>query len=406
MSWKSGSHDTCTSRSTSRRAACAIAVMLACRLPWVIRTAFGSAVDPLVSCSSAVSPSSRDGGVGVHRGAVAVERVDRAERDAALGEDRRRARRTGGPSTTSAASIILRTETVSSAQAARSVRAVGWCSIVTLPPQSHTAWASGAIATGSPASTPTAAPGASPGRPSCSARRAAAIARARSWTSAQVRRTGSRGSPVTMPCDDRDADSSNVARNRDMSAAYGPPPDPKAESPFRHGESRSRHGESRFPRTVGRRRGWARPAARVESAAVTDQPASRPDAATEADLRAAVERELPGARADLERLVRIPSIWADPAHADDTRRSAEAVAELARAAGAADVAVVDGRRRRARRHRPLARPARRPDRAALRPPRRPAHRRRRAVDVAARSSRPSATAASTPAAPPTTRRAS
>ncbi len=74
---------------------------------------------------------------------------------------------------------------------------------------------------------------------------------------------------------------------------------------------------------------------------MTDQPVTRPDGTTvDAALRAAVERELPGARADLERLVRIPSIWADPAHADDTRRSAEAVAELARGAGAADVAVV------------------------------------------------------------------
>jgi acetylornithine deacetylase/succinyl-diaminopimelate desuccinylase-like protein len=60
----------------------------------------------------------------------------------------------------------------------------------------------------------------------------------------------------------------------------------------------------------------------------------------ETDLRAAVDGVLPGARADLERLVRIPSIWADPTHAEDTRRSAEAVAELARAAGAADVTVV------------------------------------------------------------------
>ncbi len=58
------------------------------------------------------------------------------------------------------------------------------------------------------------------------------------------------------------------------------------------------------------------------------------------DLRAAVERALPGALADLERLVRIPSIWADPGHADDTRRCAEAVAELARGAGAADVTVL------------------------------------------------------------------
>jgi acetylornithine deacetylase/succinyl-diaminopimelate desuccinylase-like protein len=58
------------------------------------------------------------------------------------------------------------------------------------------------------------------------------------------------------------------------------------------------------------------------------------------DLRSAVSAALPEARSDLEQLVRIPSIWADPAHADDTRRSAEAVAELARAAGAADVSVI------------------------------------------------------------------
>ena len=57
-------------------------------------------------------------------------------------------------------------------------------------------------------------------------------------------------------------------------------------------------------------------------------------------LRPAVEATLSAARSDLEQLVRIPSIWADPAHADDTRRSAEAVAELARAAGAADVSVI------------------------------------------------------------------
>jgi acetylornithine deacetylase/succinyl-diaminopimelate desuccinylase-like protein len=57
-------------------------------------------------------------------------------------------------------------------------------------------------------------------------------------------------------------------------------------------------------------------------------------------LTASVQAVLPGARADLERLVRIPSVWADPAHAADTASSAEAVAELARAAGAADVAVI------------------------------------------------------------------
>jgi acetylornithine deacetylase/succinyl-diaminopimelate desuccinylase-like protein len=58
------------------------------------------------------------------------------------------------------------------------------------------------------------------------------------------------------------------------------------------------------------------------------------------ELAAAVADVLPGARADLERLVRIPSIWADPARADDTRRSAEAVAALARDAGGRDVRIV------------------------------------------------------------------
>src|SRR3954468_98290 len=54
------------------------------------------------------------------------------------------------------------------------------------------------------------------------------------------------------------------------------------------------------------------------------------------DLANNVTAALPGARADLERLVGIPSIWADPAHADDTRRSAEAVAELGGTAAPAD----------------------------------------------------------------------
>ena len=62
------------------------------------------------------------------------------------------------------------------------------------------------------------------------------------------------------------------------------------------------------------------------------------------DLRPAIETAvdavLPEARADLEALVKIPSIWADPAHHDDTRRSAEAVAELARAAGAESVDIL------------------------------------------------------------------
>ena len=58
------------------------------------------------------------------------------------------------------------------------------------------------------------------------------------------------------------------------------------------------------------------------------------------DLRRAVDAVLPDARRDLEALVRIPSIWADPAHAEDTRRCADAVANLARGAGAADVSIL------------------------------------------------------------------
>jgi acetylornithine deacetylase/succinyl-diaminopimelate desuccinylase-like protein len=60
-----------------------------------------------------------------------------------------------------------------------------------------------------------------------------------------------------------------------------------------------------------------------------------------ADLRAAVERVLPSVRADLEALVRIPSVSADPAAADAVRASAEAVAELARGAGASNVDVLE-----------------------------------------------------------------
>jgi acetylornithine deacetylase/succinyl-diaminopimelate desuccinylase-like protein len=57
------------------------------------------------------------------------------------------------------------------------------------------------------------------------------------------------------------------------------------------------------------------------------------------DLRAAVAQVLPAVRADLERLVRIPSVSADPAAAEALRVSAEAVAELLVSAGL-DVDVV------------------------------------------------------------------
>ena len=59
-----------------------------------------------------------------------------------------------------------------------------------------------------------------------------------------------------------------------------------------------------------------------------------------ADLLPALDAVLPGARADLEALARVPSISADPAHAADVRRAAEQVAGLAGDAGAADVRVV------------------------------------------------------------------
>jgi len=63
-------------------------------------------------------------------------------------------------------------------------------------------------------------------------------------------------------------------------------------------------------------------------------------ALTETALRTAIEREMPGVRADLERLVRIPSIAFDGYDHSHVERSAEAVAELLRDAGMPDVRVV------------------------------------------------------------------
>lgn len=62
-----------------------------------------------------------------------------------------------------------------------------------------------------------------------------------------------------------------------------------------------------------------------------------------ADIRARVQQLLPGIRRDLEDLVRIPSVSADPARADDVRRSAEAVAELLRAEDFDSVDIVSAR---------------------------------------------------------------
>jgi acetylornithine deacetylase/succinyl-diaminopimelate desuccinylase-like protein len=57
-------------------------------------------------------------------------------------------------------------------------------------------------------------------------------------------------------------------------------------------------------------------------------------------IRAAARDVMVSVRADLEALVRIPSVSADPARADDVRRSAEATAELFRAEGFDDVQIL------------------------------------------------------------------
>ena len=58
------------------------------------------------------------------------------------------------------------------------------------------------------------------------------------------------------------------------------------------------------------------------------------------DIRALVQSVLPGIRSDLEDLVRIESVSADPARAGEVQRSAEAVAELFRAESFASVDIV------------------------------------------------------------------
>jgi acetylornithine deacetylase/succinyl-diaminopimelate desuccinylase-like protein len=60
----------------------------------------------------------------------------------------------------------------------------------------------------------------------------------------------------------------------------------------------------------------------------------------EASLRAAIEREMPAVRADLERLIRIPSIAFDGYDHSHVERSAEEVAALLRGAGLPDVRIV------------------------------------------------------------------
>lgn len=58
------------------------------------------------------------------------------------------------------------------------------------------------------------------------------------------------------------------------------------------------------------------------------------------DLVERVREVLPSVRRDLEDLVRIESVWADPARRDEVRRSAQAVADLLSQAGFDDVRIV------------------------------------------------------------------
>jgi len=59
------------------------------------------------------------------------------------------------------------------------------------------------------------------------------------------------------------------------------------------------------------------------------------------DVRTAVERVLPGVREDLERLVRIPSVSADPTASGHVRASAEAVVALLRGCDMEDVQILE-----------------------------------------------------------------
>ena len=100
------------------------------------------------------------------------------------------------------------------------------------------------------------------------------------------------------------------------------------------------------------------------------------------DLVERVRDVLPSVRRDLEDLVRIESVWADPARRSEVQRSAQAVANLLSAAGFDDVQIVaeGGAPAVIARH---PAPARRADGTALRPPRRAARGGSQPVGVAA-----------------------
>src|SRR3954466_12060802 len=132
------------------------------------------------------------------------------------------------------------------------------------------------------------------------------------------------------------------------------------------------------------------------------------------DLVERVHEVLPSVRRDLEALVRIESVWADPNRRTEVQRSAESVAKLLSQAGFDDVQIVSegGAPAVIARH-----PAPRPSPPG--PPPRPAPRRYCCTPITTyspkastvsgsrrRSSRPSATAGCTVAAVPTTRQGS
>lgn len=58
------------------------------------------------------------------------------------------------------------------------------------------------------------------------------------------------------------------------------------------------------------------------------------------DLAQAVRDEFLGVRADLEALIAIPSVSADPERVDDLQRSAEAVVALLQQAGCPETEIV------------------------------------------------------------------
>src|ERR1700739_806316 len=58
------------------------------------------------------------------------------------------------------------------------------------------------------------------------------------------------------------------------------------------------------------------------------------------DLAKRVREVLPSVRRDLEDLMRIESVWADPGRRDEVHRSAEAVADLLSRAGFGEVRIV------------------------------------------------------------------